>query len=272
MDKIAGDIHRWQWRPWLWVLLCSMAIFATVPIARGIQRFIYNTFSPEFFTYIVISVISIGFVSLIYALIFRLKVRKPSQYLWIFLCSGLYIYFTLQLREHPEEAVHFLEFGLLAYLLFNALSRRIQDWTVYITALLFVVFIGTMDEFLQWLMPKRYWDYRDVGLNSFAGAVLLLAIWKGIRPGFISRPVSRISVRMLVRIVTADLLFLGFCLSNTPELVARYTGIIKPLWWLRDEEPMTRFEVDPIALWLFISVVLIVLWRWGRLWQRHLDI
>jgi hypothetical protein len=118
---------------------------------------------------------------------------------------------------------------------------RIQDWTIYITSALFVAIVGTLDEFIQWLMPSRFWDYRDVGINLLAGVIFLLAIWKGIKPQIISGTVRKFSVNMLAGIITFKLIFLGLCLSNTPDNVHRYTTAIKPLAWLQTEEPMTEY-------------------------------
>jgi len=222
-------------------LLCTITIFATVPVARSIQQFVYSTVGREFFTYAVLCIIGAGLATLLYLFIFKLKVKKVSQYIGLFICAGLYVYFTFQLREHPEEAVHFIEYGLLSYFLFKALSHRIRDWTVYLTAVLFVLLVGTTDEFMQWLMPRRYWSFKDVGLNMLSGGIFLFALWKGIKPKIICKPVKRFSVRMLIGVMTIDLIFLGLCLTNTPEAVNRYTAGLRTLSWLKNEEPMAEF-------------------------------
>ena len=232
---------RWNLKEWLWVLLCAAGIFAAVPLARDLQIFVYNTAGKELFTYIVLSVVGIGLALLLYFFIFRLKVKKASQYIWLFLCAGLYLYFTLKLKIHPEEAVHFLEYGLLSYFFFRALSQKIPDSTVYITAALFVLLVGTLDESFQWLTPRRSWDYKDIGLNILAGVIFLIGIWKGIEPETICKPVRKKSVTILTGILTVNLLLIGLCLSNTPSSVNRYTGAINVLSWLQNEEPMTEY-------------------------------
>ncbi len=222
-------------------MLCSVGIFATVPVARNIQRFVANTVGREFFTYSVLFFVATGLAVLLYVFIFKLRVKNVSQYIWLFICTGLYVYFVIQLKRHPEEAIHFIEYGLLSYFLFKALSRRIHDQTIYLTAVLFVLFIGVIDEFLQWLTPDRYWDFRDVRLNALAGGIFLLAVWKGIKPKIISGPVKKISVNMLAGIIALNLIFLGLCLSNTPGFVKRYTATFNTLSWLQNEETMTEF-------------------------------
>lgn len=232
---------RWNLKDWLWVLLCSAGIFATVPVARDLQIFAYNTAGKELFTYMVVSVVAIGLALLLYSFIFRLKVKKVSQYVWLILCAGLYLYFTLKLKRHPEEAVHFLEYGILSYFLFRALSQKIRDITVYLSAALFVLLVGTLDESLQWTIPRRVWSYKDIGLNLLAGGIFLIGIWKGIEPETICKPVRKKSVTILTGILAVNLLLIGLCLSNTPASVNRYAGTISALSWLQNEEPMTEY-------------------------------
>ncbi len=239
--KPEKNIQRWDWKSWLWVLLCSIGIFSTVPVARSIQKFVYDTVGREYFTYAVLFVIAVGFAMLLLFFIFQLRVKSISQYIWLFICAGLYVYFTIQLKKYPEEAIHLLEYGLISYFLFRALSHKIQDWTIYITAALFALFIGTIDEFIQWIMPDRYFGFKDVEINALASGIFLIAVWKGIKPKIICKPIKKISVKMLVGIITVDLMFLGLCLSNTPSSVKSYTNVFNSLSWLRSEEPMTEF-------------------------------
>jgi len=231
-------------RAWLWVLLWSLAIFTTIPFARDIQKFVYATSGKGFFTYAVLFIT--GIVMLL--LLFRLRIKNKEQYFWILLSGSLYSYLTIMLRKHPEEAVHLIEYGVLGYLLFRALSNHVQDRTVYITSVLFVSLVGLMDEFIQWMMPERFWGLRDIGINALAGGIIMLALWKGIRPEGISKPLSRSSVNLLVSIITIDLIIFGLCLSNTPDTVRTYTEWIPALSWLKYEEPMVEYgykHTDP---------------------------
>ncbi len=210
-------------------------------MARSFQKLVYSSVGKEFFTYLVFFVIAAGLTTLLYFFIFRLKIKIASQYISLISCAGLYIYFTIQLGGHPEEAIHFLEYGLLSFFVFRALSHRIKDWTVYISAAFIVMLLGTADEFLQWMMPNRYWDYKDVGINLLAGSIFLFAIWKGIKPSDISGPVKNYSIRILVGAITLNMILMGLCLSNTPLNVHRYTSAIDSFLWLQQEEPMTEF-------------------------------
>ena len=233
--------HKKIFISWLWVCLCSLAIFLTVPIARRIQGFVYNNWGREVFGYFVLVALAIGFASLLYYLVFKLKIRNPSNYIWLIIISGLYIYFTLKLWEIPEEAIHFLEYGLLGFFLFRALRYNIKDKSIYITATFLVLIIGIFDEILQWIIPQRYWDFRDAGLNGLSGGLFQLTIWKVLKPKTILEKISYKSLRIFTSIFAACLILLGLCASNTPKRVASYTKRIPFLSFLQKEEPMSEF-------------------------------
>ncbi|GAB4538668.1 MAG: hypothetical protein Fur0020_07580 [Thermodesulfovibrionia bacterium] len=243
-----SDKERWELMPWLWVILCSLFIFLTIPLARGIQGFVYNNIGKEAFTYIILFVILAGLMVSVYLFAFRLGIRRPSQYIWLIICAGLYGYFTIMLKGHPEEAFHLLEYGLLSYLFFVAISKRVHDHLIYVISILFVFLISILDEFIQWMVPERFWDFKDVGTNALSSVIFMLGLWRGVQPSYINKPVRWLSVKVLLFIMTIDLFFLGFCLSNTPRVVGYYTERIRPLSWLRDEEPMVEYgykHTDP---------------------------
>jgi hypothetical protein len=226
---------------WLWVGLCSLSIFLIVPAGRTIQRYVYNNWGREAFLYFVLGSLAVTFALLFYFLVFKLKIKSPSNYTWLFIICGLYTYFTLKLRNVPEEAVHFLEYGLLSHFLFRALSHHVRDKSIYITATLFALLIGIFDEILQWMMPLRYWDFRDAGLNALSGGLFQLAIWKVVKPKFTSERITAKSLRIFTSVFVACLIVLGLCASNTPQRIANYTKRIPFLSFLQKEEPMSEF-------------------------------
>lgn len=280
MDSNVQSAYHAQNRnqkSWLWVVLCAVTIFSTIPIARSLQKFVYNYLGKEFFTYIVLFVIVCGLVLLLYYFIFRLNINRFSQYVWLISCAAVLIYVTIQLNEHPEEAIHLLEYGLLAYFTYNALSYRIQDRSVYITAILIVASVGAIDEFIQWMTPSRVWDYKDVGINTLAGAFPLLAVCKGIKPKIIGRPIKKISVRILVLAATINLILLSICVSNTPQAVQSYTSYFENLSWLRSEETMTEFgneyydaEIGFIQTRITLEEIIKIDLNNGETFGRHL--
>lgn len=143
--------------------------------------------------------------------------------------------FTAQLQS-SVEVFHVFEYAILGFLLFRAWRRRVPDPLVYFIAALSVALVSWGDEFLQWLMPGRFWDFRDIRLNVLAGAGMLVFIAKVMRPEDIRLPVARASVRWLCRLAWALLLALGVASAGTPARVDRLAQRIHFLRFLYNNE------------------------------------
>ena len=228
---------------WFWVALCAFGIFLTVPFARSIQRFVSEKWGSAFFGYAVLISTGIVFFLALYILFFKLKIRSASNYIWLFAIGCTYVYFTLKLWEAPEEAVHFLEYGLLGFFIFNALKLKIRDKSIFVTAFLIGCLIGIFDEILQWIVKERFWDFRDVGLNALSSGLVQAAIWLGIKPKMISFKIRPRSLRTVSIYLAVNILLLGLCFSNTPKRVQSYTKALPFLAFLQQEEAMNLFNL-----------------------------
>jgi hypothetical protein len=228
---------------WLWVALCAAAIFLVVPTARAIQKFVGEHWGRAFFGYLVVAVVAAAFLGILFLLIIRLKIHAAANYIWLAACAALYIYFTLKLWQNPEEAVHFLEYGLLGFFLFRAWRLTISDKAVYLASFLTGTLVGMFDEIFQWLMPGRYWDIRDVGLNALAVGLFQVALWQGVRPKLASSRIVPKSLQKISVLFATNLLLLGLCMSNTPERVSAFVERFPSLAYLEKEEPMREFKM-----------------------------
>jgi hypothetical protein len=132
--------------------------------------------------------------------------------MWLLLCGSIMIYYAIKLKKYPEEAVHLIEYSILSFVVFRALSYKIRDWTVYITTVLIVTVIGTFDELIQWITPTRVGHYKDVQLNAISGLIGVLVISLAVRPNQISQSVSRYSLKVLTTITVLSLTIIGFSL------------------------------------------------------------
>jgi hypothetical protein len=140
---------------------------------------------------------------------------------WLLGGGSALVLWTNRLMGQPEEAIHFLEYGVLGFLLYRALQPRIQDASVFFAAALVGVLAGTVDEIIQWIVPGRYWDFRDIGLNAGACILTLVAIWR-----LVPRPSAKVgarSLRVLCRLAAAEVALLTLCLSATPARIDRLT-------------------------------------------------
>jgi glycopeptide antibiotics resistance protein len=213
--------------------------FLTIPFARAVQKYVAMHLGRSAFGYAMLAVIGgslflIGFYSR------KRQTERLSigNFLWILGVAAIYVYFTLRLWKNPEESVHFLEYGLLSYFAYSALTCHVKDITVFFSASLLVLFVGTLDEIIQWLVPGRFWDIRDVGFNFLGGVLLQIAVCMGFRPKSIAGPVKAKSIRILSAISAAVILLLGLCASNTPYRISLYTDKLPSFSYLRTNHAM----------------------------------
>ena len=85
------------------------------------------------------------------------------------------------LAERPEEKLHFLEYGLLGGLLFQACRERAArlghgSLGAVATSVLLAALAGWGDEGIQGLLPNRYYDVRDLIWNALGSTIVIVAL------------------------------------------------------------------------------------------------
>jgi VanZ family protein len=76
----------------------------------------------------------------------------------------------------PEEQVHFIEYGILSALIYIALTHDVDNKSIYFISAIIVFVFGTIDEVIQWALPNRCFDIRDLVMNGMAGILVQLLI------------------------------------------------------------------------------------------------
>ncbi len=237
-----------EWVSWSFVALWSLIIFVTIPLARVIQGFVAAQWGRETFTYLVIGVTLVT-ATVAVKYLKHIRTALTINYMWLFLVSAVFIGYTIQLRSAPEEAIHFVQYGVLGVLSYRALSHRIQDVSIYFAAAAIGAIVGTIDEAIQWITPGRHWGLRDIWLNFFATALVQIAIAKGLNPALISGKPKASNIRTICRLSAIVLLLLGASLLNTPPRIAWYAEQIPILEFLKTHDSVMAeygyLYVDP---------------------------
>lgn len=82
------------------------------------------------------------------------------------------------------------EYGILAIFVYWTLKVRIKSAWIYPVIILYTFFVGLLDEMIQYILPNRIYDFRDVIINwasSFLATGLVFGVtWKR----FIKNPAS----------------------------------------------------------------------------------
>ncbi len=209
---------------WAYVALWSGLIFATVPFVRSGSDYVRSRWGGEAFTYgvtaIVILVAGTGV-----ALLLKQRQSTFAGYVWLLGIAGLVIYLTFGLRAGtPEEAVHFVQYGMLSLLFYRAFTHRVRDYSIYAAAAIAGTIVGMVDETVQWLTPGRHFAVRDIWLNFTALLLVQAALAAGVRPKIVSGWPDGASLWRLCRLGAVAVAYLGLCHLNTPDRIAWYTA------------------------------------------------
>jgi choline-sulfatase len=207
---------------WLLVVVYTLIIYLTLSYARDVSDYLTGRFGDDVFTHITVVMLLVSGAGFLLYLLWT-RTHLVARLLVFGVIVGLYSYmlspevrdsvhawtrlvgytgeFLASLDIYPivaAEKVHFLEYGLLGLLLCKTLCFHIKDKTAYLLALALVYLIGMTDEGIQWALPNRVGEYRDIWLNIVSGALAIVAVWLVIRPRVFRRHWRWSSLRPLL--------------------------------------------------------------------------
>lgn len=218
-------------KDWLYVCLLTAAIFAFIPVARAIQTLVAGTaLGRPLFLAIVVFIAAFAIAGV---LLYLRRRRVPrARYVWLALVVAAFGFYGWELRSSPEEAVHFVLYGGLGALLFRALAHRVQDVSIYPAAVALGALIGTLDETVQWLLPTRVWDIRDIFLNAISVALIQVVIALVLRPASIQPRPGGAGLRLTFALSAALMFCLALSAVNTPPRIGWYADRVPSLSYL----------------------------------------
>jgi len=180
-----------------WWSVCGLyvlVVYATLPLGRPVIDWLRAHYSATQQAWLMNGIFAVVGAGLLVWLVRRWHVLSPLAYLcFIVIARLIYCEFRF-LIVHPEERLHFLQYGALAALLHTALSCDLCGVRAYAAALVLGTLIGLGDEGVQYLTKyipdlcawfgvhinpltfRRYFGWNDVQLNAL-GVAYGLAFW-----------------------------------------------------------------------------------------------
>lgn len=161
-------------RLWLWALVATAAIYATLAPAPALAAALRDRdrLDSTFFAAFVVVVLAV--------IVVGLAVRPGWREVAVAV-AALATYLMAFLRfANPAERTHLVEFGVVAVLVYLALlERRSTGAAVRAPALVAVVvaaLLGLVDEGIQAVLPVRVYDPIDVAFNLGAALMAVTAV------------------------------------------------------------------------------------------------
>ncbi|MDY6933632.1 MAG: VanZ family protein [Spirochaetota bacterium] len=161
-----------KYRRFVYVIVFTAIIYLTLPFARLISEYLRTHNLLKHSIYILIAV----FIVICCYLIFRYIGYKLINIITILLFFTIYV-LIIQRYDIIVEKLHFVEYGILSYLIYNSLTEQLSSRLIYPVSFIILTIIGWVDEIIQYYLPDRFYDIRDVCLNSLSGCLILILIY-----------------------------------------------------------------------------------------------
>ncbi len=94
----------------------------------------------------------------------RVVLRSQRRWIWALLVGAGYIAASRWLPV-SEEKFHLVQYGFLSFLVTESLRGRAAPWARHAMSFAIVCLAGTLDEAIQYFLPNRVGDVRDVIIN-----------------------------------------------------------------------------------------------------------
>ena len=158
-------------RLWVLIIIYVIFIYVSLPFFPAFISTLRGFISKELLNLLSL-VLSISFFLILSVWIYNKK-YKAKQFFLIISPLLLLTYLSLSLDVWVER-VHFIEYAVLGLLISHEVDVRTLRRFIYTGCL--ITLIGTIDEIIQWFLPNRFGDMRDVFMNSVGG---LSGLWLG---------------------------------------------------------------------------------------------
>lgn len=149
----------------------SALVLAIAPVIGQLRGAVQAAF-PDYYRALVVTVVLAMVAGAILFAAVRIRTRRRLRYGAIGLAVVLgTVYATAMATGNASvdaiERFHFVEYGILTLLFHRAFADAGTRSSLLLPALA-VFIVGTLDEGIQWFVPARVGEWRDVLLNSVA--------------------------------------------------------------------------------------------------------
>ena len=174
---MAGDT---RWRAWGVLALYVVVLYGLLPLGPTIGLGAIRTAPGAWLLGPGLGVIGVAIGVALFVRLWR-RGAPPWAYVTLVLAAVCYTLVFTSLRAARLERTHLAEYGIAAWLAWRAVSQHVSGTlAAYAAAALIATAIGWGDELIQWMLPNRVYDLRDVAMNA-AGAVLGVVVLAACR-------------------------------------------------------------------------------------------
>jgi hypothetical protein len=221
-------------RAWLVTAVVSSAtLVLSAPFIGQLRTWLRDEFGDRFPLLMAAMVLAVAVAALVTAL-YRSQHHRGARYGALALAVLIAVTYaaasaTGNAEVDAVERFHFIEYGVITLLFYKA-WRSADDGMVLVMPVIAAFIVGVCEEWLQWFIPARIGEVRDVLLNLIAigcGLLFCLGLDPPSRLSLSLRPGSRRPVSWLA--VAAVVVFGGFfdSVHLGHEIADREAGVFR---------------------------------------------
>ena len=158
---------------WGFVVLYTAFIYTTLPVMPKAWRTLwgYTQGRIDFAGWIVTVAVLIVMFGYLVA-----RCRKLLPFVGFIGLICVYGWMLVNLGTSPAERLHLAEYGVLGFVTLRALRLDVAPVPALALAWGITTVLGAGDEAIQWLLPSRVFEWKDVGLNALSSGLGLAAV------------------------------------------------------------------------------------------------
>ena len=156
---------------WILISIYILFIYISLPFLPAIVGILSEFFTKEFLNFLSL-VLSVLFFMILSVWIFKKKYHLKQ---FLIIISPLFLLtFWSVILDVWVERIHFIEYAVLGLQVSTVVNVRTIFGIIFTCC--FITLTGLVDEIIQWILPNRVGDIRDVFMNSGGG---LVGLWIG---------------------------------------------------------------------------------------------
>ena len=168
-------------RAWIYVGSMMLCILLTLPTTPILWKWAIDTFGGGI-NYIAYLVFFFVFLCLCFLTIRRQAETRMKSLMILSAFVFLYLYLLKYQCRFSAERLHLAEYGILSYLSYAAFKVDFPEGKAYALGFITASGFGLFDEIIQFILPNRVFEIRDVLTNIIAAGLGLLVIRFLVRP------------------------------------------------------------------------------------------
>lgn len=195
-----------------WAILLAWVgfIYATLGTVPRWRELLVERYGEGVFATMTYSAAGLAVALVLCVMILRNREKRIFPYVSLVVV----LLFLRHIMRHwiiiPVEQIHFIEYGVVGFLAYNALKFHLKGWGLITAAILLTYFFGMVDECIQGILVTRVGEQRDMYWNALAGALALALVAFSLRPARIRGHSGHVELRSHVFIAILCLPIQGY--------------------------------------------------------------